>query len=197
MSEWWFPDLSTVTNFERADELTVLETILAGRGRATQAIDHQLRDAAAAGNRKALASFRGRAVLGKPISLVEPSDIQAIQNLRVDELGGDPNDPTELLGEAETVFLLRGNAEFAASFWVTDSLPTHDFGTRSGLRPLCTADLCVLAARAEILKLDHAFDLIERITSAGGQLAKTYASVVDLQLAIFEWDVSSSRPVVS
>jgi hypothetical protein len=196
MSEWWFPDLSTLTNFDVADALGVLETILAGRGRATEATDHQLRDAAALGGRGALATFRDRSVLGAPISILDPGDIEAVQRIRIDELGGDTKDPTELLGEAETVFLLRGQVEFAASFWVTDSVPTHDFGIRSGMRPLCTADLCTLAARDQILSPEDAYSLISRIALAGGRLAKAHASVIDVRLAMLEWESMPDRPIV-
>jgi hypothetical protein len=195
MSEWWFPDLSTLTNFEQAAALGVLETILAGRGRAAEAIDHEMRDAAVDGHREALASFRGRSVLGAPISIVDPADIAAVHFIRIDQLGGDSKDSMHLLGEAETVFLLRGDAEFAESEWVTDSGSTYDFGVRSGMQPLCSADLCAIAVRDGTLSLDEAFALMSLISAIDGQLPKRYPSAVDLQIASLEWDARPERPV--
>jgi hypothetical protein len=195
MSEWWFPDLSTLSNFEKAAALGVLETILGGRGRAAEAIDHQLRDVAVDGQREGLANFRGRSVLGTPIRIDAESDVEAVHFIRVDQLGGDSKDSMDLLGEAETVFLLRGGAEFAESAWVTDSASTYDFGLRSGMRPLCSADLCAIAVRDGTLNLDDAFALMSLISAVDAQLPRRYSSAADLQIASLEWDARPERPV--
>ncbi|GAA2490405.1 hypothetical protein GCM10010406_28160 [Streptomyces thermolineatus] len=43
MRTWWFPDNTVLCNFAAVDRLPLLEKVLDGRGRWTQAVAHEAR----------------------------------------------------------------------------------------------------------------------------------------------------------
>ncbi|MCW2878544.1 MAG: hypothetical protein JWQ95_2644 [Sphaerisporangium sp.] len=97
---YWFPDNTVLINFACVSRLDLLEEILRGRGRWTDAIADEANQSARF--YPALANIARDAWLGDPIEVTDPNEIMIIERIRRAAFGGTRDKPRKHLGEAQT-----------------------------------------------------------------------------------------------
>lgn len=118
MTEAFFPDNTVLCNFAAVRRLDLLRSVLAERGRWTEAVAYEA--SRSARHLSALASLGEDGWLGEPVEISDEADIAAIERIRRGVFGGDPGKPLQHLGEVQTCYVIKNWAEFAGSWWITD-----------------------------------------------------------------------------
>jgi predicted nucleic acid-binding protein len=136
---YWFPDNTVLINFACVSRLDLLEEILRGRGRWTEAIADEAQRSARF--YPELSNVVRGAWLGEPIEVADREDQIAIERVRRAAFGGSAHEPRKHLGEAQTCHVIRTNPEFAASFWITDDYDAAEYAKRQGITTLDTQGL--------------------------------------------------------
>jgi hypothetical protein len=99
----WFPDTTVVRNFASIRALPDLERVLDGGGRCTAAMRREFEDASTVRGMEQIGAALAAGVFGDGIEIAL-EDADAVQAIRVNEVGGDRADPLSSLGEAETIY---------------------------------------------------------------------------------------------
>lgn len=163
-----FCDNTVLCNFAAIGQLDLLERLLRGRGRWTEAVA-----AEAAHSRGHLPDLErlSEGWLGNPIEVAQ-TDAEAwqIERIRRAVFGGRADQPTKHLGEAETIFLLRNRTNFDGARWVTDDRAAFEYARAQGLITKETVDLMSEAIAMADLAADEAFTLLRLMEDAGRRL---------------------------
>ncbi|MEZ0066955.1 putative nucleic acid-binding protein [Streptacidiphilus sp. MAP12-20] len=167
-TEWWFPDNTVLCNFAAVDRLPLLEKVLDGRGRWSEAVAREAR--LSARHLPPLAGLTERGSLGEPVEITDPGTRAEVERLRRAVFGGDRRRPTQHLGEAETLALITKESEFRRSVWISDDRDATRYARRRGITTLETYDLVRAAVREELLDAVEAHRLLQRMTEAGRRL---------------------------
>ncbi|RZK74756.1 MAG: hypothetical protein EOP28_02325 [Rhodococcus sp. (in: high G+C Gram-positive bacteria)] len=115
-------------NFGVINQLGLLEMVLNGRGKWTEAVEDEAHNSA---RYIPALSAPALAFLGDAVEVDDPDDIDAIQRIRRARFGGmDPNKPREHLGEAETCYVIMHNSAYTGSKWITDDRDALEFAKR-------------------------------------------------------------------
>ncbi|MFC5908562.1 hypothetical protein [Streptacidiphilus monticola] len=175
---WWFPDNTVLCNFAAVDRLPLLEKVLDGRGRWTEAVAREAR--LSARHLTPLTALERDGWLGEPIAITDPEEREAVERLRRAVLGGDRRRPTQHLGEAQTCLLIMTRREFRHSVWITDDRAAAQFSRRRGITTLETMDLVRIAVREQFVTAADGHELLGRMTAVGRRLHRTSASPADL-----------------
>ena len=139
MSSLVFPDNTVLCNFAVVGRLDLLESILLGRGRWTEAVAYEA--GRSAQYIPDLAAVAGGGWLGDPIEVVESSDTQQVERIRRAVFGGTEEEPLKHLGEAQTCYLLQRWPDFAGSWWVSDDREALRYARYQGITTRETIDL--------------------------------------------------------
>ena len=113
MSRYVFPDNTVFCNFASIGGLAVLETVLAGRGRWTEAVAFEVSRSAA--YLPDLSRVQSAGWLGVPIEIDSAADAAQVERIRRAFFGGTSSNPLQHLGEAQTCHVLSTWAEFTGS----------------------------------------------------------------------------------
>lgn len=184
---FWFPDTTVVRNFACIRQLHLLTLALRGRGRCAEAMHGELQDAATIKGHEQILAFLRDEVLGEPVEVEDEDHIKMIQRIRVAEVGGDPDDPLDSLGEAETLFLLDNVDDFSESIWLTDDVAAHDFGCRRGLRTVTTFDVMAIAVAEGLVSLEEGFMYLGLMGARGRVLAFAPTSRTEFSQRVDTW----------
>jgi hypothetical protein len=139
MTWYWFPDNTVLCNFASVDGLPLLQRILRGRGRWTEAIAYEAERSARF--YPALEKLPAEGWLGAPIEIDDPQEADQVERIRRAVFGGSGSEPLKHLGEAQTCHVIRNWKEYAGSYWITDDRDALDYARRVGITARDTADL--------------------------------------------------------
>ena len=168
MSTWWFPDNTVLCNFAAVDRLRLLQDVLDGKGRWTEAVAHEAR--LSARHLPVLSTLATDGWLGDPIEIDDEVERQAVERVRRGVFNGNRTAPTQHLGEAQTCVLITSRREFRASAWITDDRSAGRYSRRKGIRTLETMDLMALAAMSGLVTAVEGHRLLHAMTAAGRHL---------------------------
>ena len=132
-------DTTVLCNFASVGQLDLLESLLRGRGRWTEAVAYEV-----SRSTQWLADLRRvqpAGWLGDPIEIEEPCAVEGVERLRRGVLGGTAGRPLQHLGEAQTLYLLMHDTAFAGCRWVSDDRSAVVFARRQQLLVWQTQDL--------------------------------------------------------
>jgi predicted nucleic acid-binding protein len=160
-----FPDNTVLCNFAAVHRLDLLESVLLGRGRWTEAVayeaersSHHLLD---------LASLTVAGWLGEPIEITDASEVKAVERVRRSVFGGEARAPLKHLGEAQTCFLIKNRVEFKGARWVSDDHESLRYARRQGLDVSETIDLVHEAVLNGQLTPAQGHELMEAMVDEG------------------------------
>ena len=166
MSSAIFCDTTVLCNFAAIKRVDLLQLILRGRGRWTQAVAYEVEQSR--GHLPDLARVLAGGWLGEPIEVAQ-DDTEAwqIERIRRSVFGGLADQPTKHLGEAETTFLIKNGPEFRSAWWVTDDRAALAYGRAQDLITLETVDLITDAVAMADLTQESAFELLVQMQAHG------------------------------
>ncbi|GGK93240.1 hypothetical protein [Streptomyces flaveus] len=164
----WFPDNTVLCNFAAVDRVPLLEKLLDGRGRWTEAVAHEAEQSAAYLPR--LRDIVAVGMLGEPITITDLDEIAEVDRLRRAVFGGVASVPTKHLGEAETCALIIKRPEFRDSVWITDDRSAAAFTRRRGITTKETFDLMNEAVVEGLVTAVAGHELLGRMVAAGRRL---------------------------
>ena len=170
-TQWWFPDNTVLCNFAAVDRLPLLEKVLDGRGRWSEAVAREAR--LSARHLPPLTGLVERGSLGEPIEITDTDVRGEVERLRRAVFGGDRRRPTQHLGEAETLALITKAPEFRRSVWISDDRDAARYARRRGVTTLETYDLVAAAAHERLLTPAEAHELLHRMKETGRHLHRT------------------------
>ncbi|MGW6011045.1 hypothetical protein [Streptomyces sp. NPDC055210] len=164
----WFPDNTVLCNFAVVDRVPLLEKVLDGRGRWTEAVAHEAEQSARYLPR--LREVMSLGMLGEPIAITDVEEIAAVDRLRRAVFGGVASLPTKHLGEAETCVLITMRPDFRDAVWITDDRSAGAYARRKGITTKETFDLMNEAVVGGLIGAVDGHDLLHRMVAAGRHL---------------------------
>ncbi|MQY26048.1 hypothetical protein [Nocardia aurantia] len=165
MPNYIFPDNTVLCNFGSVLRIDLLEQILDGNGRWTEAVAAEAEQSSAY-----LGQLRRLTFLGAPIEIDDPKAIAHIEHVRCNVFGGLPF-TTKHLGEAQTCYVLQNYEEFTgSSLWVTDDRDAADWARRNGLQTRDTMDLMSEGVLGGLIDRRAGFTLLHGMRQQGNWL---------------------------
>jgi len=164
MAQFWFPDNTVLCNFAAVRRLELLQAVLDGRGRWTEAVAFEAHRSATYYG--ALGEIEAEGWLGEPIA-VPRKDSQRIEQIRIAALGGRPERPLEHRGEAETCYVIRETVGPGDCVWITDDEAAFDFGKRLGIETWDTTTIIERCVADGLTTLESAFALLIEMFELG------------------------------
>ncbi|MGW5973561.1 hypothetical protein [Streptomyces sp. NPDC055186] len=174
----WFPDNTVLCNFAAVDRLALLEKVLDGRGRWTQAVAAEAERSSRHWPR--LSEVTGGGWLGAPIEIDDPAEIALVDRTRRVVFAGAPSRPLQHLGEAETLVLIEHRGEFAHSVWITDDGEAGHYARRKGIPVKDTVGVMREAVVDGLVMAETGHGLLTAIQQAGRHIRGVPRSPEDL-----------------
>ncbi|MFH9007216.1 hypothetical protein ACH4E5_28745 [Streptomyces afghaniensis] len=174
----WFPDNTVLCNFAAVSRVPLLEKVLDGRGRWTQAVAHEAKQSAAY-----LPSLRGlleAGWLGEPLEITDSRELVEVDRLRRAVFGGPASAPTKHLGEAETCVVITMRRELRDSVWITDDRSAGSYARRRGITTKETFDLMNEAVVDGLIGAGEGHELLQRMVATGRRLHRVSGCPEDL-----------------
>ncbi|MEW9530851.1 hypothetical protein [Microbispora sp. NPDC049125] len=168
MTLYWFPDNTVLCNFASVASLPLLQQILRGRGRWTEAIAYEASRSARI--HPALSGIATAGWLGEPIEIDDPDEVDHIERVRRAVFGGTPQEPLKHLGEAQTIHVLRNRKEYEGSYWITDDHDARDYARRIGIVTRDTAELISEGVTDGCCTRNDGFKLLQLMEQQGRRL---------------------------
>lgn len=165
MTRFLFPDNTVLCNFAAAGRLDLLESVLEGRGRWTEAVAFEA--SRSARFIAALDDLADGRILGEPIEITDLHEIRQVDRMRRAVFGGDERRPLKHLGEAQTCHVILTWSEFAGSWWISDDRESLRYASRRRIPTRETVDLVELAVRAGLLHQEQGAELMHRMVDNG------------------------------
>ena len=165
MSEFLFPDNTVLCNFASMNRLDLLESVLDGRGRWTEAVAYEA--SRSARFLPALGQALAGEWLGAPIEIDNESEIRQINAVRRAVFGGTDDEPLKHLGEAQTCFVILNWSKLAGSWWISDDQEALRYARHRGITTRETIDLVSMAVITGYLGAQEGFDLMQQIAGQG------------------------------
>ncbi|MEU3887000.1 hypothetical protein [Streptomyces sp. NPDC029041] len=164
----WFPDNTVLCNFASVDRLSLLEKVLDGRGRWTQAVAAEAEQSARFWPK--LHRVRVDGWLGDPIEIDDPAETALVDRVRRVVFAGSPTRPLQHLGEAETLVVIEHRSDFADSVWITDDGEAGRYAHRKGICVKDSVDMMREAAVGGLVTAEDGHRLLLRMEQAGRHL---------------------------
>lgn len=164
----WFPDNTVLCNFASVDRLRLLEKVLDGRGRWTQAVAAEAEQSARFWPKLNQVTVDGW--LGDPIEIDDPAETALVDRVRRVVFAGSPTRPLQHLGEAETLVVIGHRSGFADSVWITDDGEAGRYAHRKGICVKDTVDMMRDAAVGGLVTADNGHRLLLDMEQAGRHL---------------------------
>jgi predicted nucleic acid-binding protein len=164
----WFPDNTVLCNFASVDRLSLLEKVLDGRGRWTQAVAAEAGQSARFWPKLNQVTVDGW--LGDPIEVDDPAETALVDRVRRVVFAGSPTRPLQHLGEAETLVVIERRNGFADSVWITDDGEAGLYAHRKGICVKDTVDMMREAAVGGLVTADDGHRLLLGMEQAGRRL---------------------------
>lgn len=164
----WFPDNTVLCNFASVDRLSLLEKVLDGRGRWTQAVAAEAEQSARFWPKLHQVPVDGW--LGDPIEIDDPAETALVDRVRRVVFAGSPTRPLQHLGEAETLVVIEHRSGFADSVWITDDGEAGRYAHRKGIRVKDSVDMMREAAVGGLVTAEDGHRLLLGMEQAGRHL---------------------------
>ncbi|MFP8944135.1 hypothetical protein ACLIYM_22215 [Streptomyces fenghuangensis] len=164
----WFPDNTVLCNFAAVDRLSLLEKVLDGRGRWTQAVAAEAGRSARYWPKLEQVAVGGW--LGEPVEIDDPAEVALVDRVRRVVFAGSASRPLQHLGEAETLVVIEHRAEFADSVWITDDGEAGHYARRKGIHVKDTVGLMREAVVDGLIMADTGHSLLLDMERAGRYL---------------------------
>lgn len=168
MTEYLFPDNTVLCNFASVNRLGLLNSVLDGRGRWTEAVAYEA--ARSARILPELGQLSAADWLGEPIEIDDEAEIQQINAIRRAVFGGADDKPLKHLGEAQTCFVILKWSEFAGSWWISDDREALRYARLQGITARETIDLVSTAVVTGYVAAQDGFDLMQQMAHQGRHL---------------------------
>jgi hypothetical protein len=168
VTSWVFPDTTVLCNFAAVRRLDLLQSVLLGNGRWTEAVAYEVERSSRIYHD--LATIGRDGWLGEPIEIVDPADAAQVERIRRAVFGGTELQPLQHLGEAQTCHILQRWAAFAGSWWVSDDHEALRYARFQGLRTRDTADLVGIAVDSGDAGRNGGFALLKEMSGQGRHL---------------------------
>jgi predicted nucleic acid-binding protein len=178
MTTWWFPDNTVLCNFAAVDRLLLLEKVLDGRGRWSQAVAWEA--ARSARFLPRLAGLAEAGWLGEPVEITDSAELREVDRLRRAVFGGASHLPTKHLGEAETCVLITRRREFRGAVWITDDRSARDFARRRGITTKETFDVMRHACAEGLVPAGEGHRQLAAMAASGRHLHRRSHGPADL-----------------
>jgi predicted nucleic acid-binding protein len=150
-------DTCSLINFAVVGRVLLLADLLAGRGRWTQAVEHEVERHRDVLPRDSLPDVR--AALGEPYELTAVRDIVQVEDVRR-ALGGTSRNPVEHAGEAESIHAILSVPELKGAELLTDDRFAAQVARQRGIRVVTTPALLRAAYHRGILRCPEPYDLL-------------------------------------
>lgn len=168
MSIALFPDNTVLCNFAAIRRLDLLRDFLRGRGRWTEAVAAEAESSASF--LPALRTLRAEGWLADPIVVSDPSDVRAIEAVRINVFGGSVQRRTQHLGEAQTCHIIATWHQYAGAVWISDDQDSLRFADTRGIAAWETLDIMRAIASDGDLTPQAAYALMLKMADAGRAL---------------------------
>jgi hypothetical protein len=168
VSHFVFPDNTVLCNFAAVGRLDLLEAVLLGRGRWTEAVAYEASRSASA--LPDLAAIAKEGWLGEPIEIEDEAEVRQIERVRRSVFGGEDAAPLKHLGEAQTCQILQRWPDFAGSWWVSDDREALRYARQQHLTTYETIDLVCVAAVNGDVTAQAGHDLLHAMDEKGRTL---------------------------
>ncbi|MEW1642099.1 hypothetical protein [Streptomyces sp. NPDC091219] len=174
----WFPDNTVLCNFAAVDRLNLLEKVLDGRGRWTEAVAAEAEQSTRYWQK--LGQVTAGGWLGEPIAIDDPAETAAVDRIRRVVFGGSRSRPLQHLGEAETLVVIEQRSGFANSVWITDDGEAGHYARRKGITVKDTVDIMREAVVDGLVLADAGHGLLMGMEQAGRHLRGVPRRAADL-----------------
>lgn len=124
-----FPDTSVAVTFAVVGRIDLLVTWLGSRGSFCDAVWREMKNHAA--SQGSIDTLIGE--LGEPVDLTEDEESHA-EMVRRSKFGGSEAAPTQHLGEAHTLVLLRRPVFSSSSTWISDDVESRELAEHQRIR---------------------------------------------------------------
>ncbi|MEY9935409.1 putative nucleic acid-binding protein [Catenulispora sp. GP43] len=165
MTRFLFPDNTVLCNFGAVNRLDLLESLLEGLGRWTDAVANE--SSMSARFVPALGDLANGHLLGEPIEITDPDDILQIERARRAVFGGTLHQPLRHLGEAQTCHVILTWHEYAGSWWISDDLESLRYASRNGITTRTTGNLIEAAVNKTLISKNEGFALLHQMVNNG------------------------------
>jgi hypothetical protein len=163
-----FPDNTVLCNFAAVNRLDLLETVLLGNGRWTEALAYEAERSSR--HFPALAGIKLAGWLGDPIVISDLAEVEKVERIRRAVFGGTDDQPLKHLGEAQTCYILQRWPDFNGAWWVSDDYEALEYGRRQRLIVRETVDLVSGAASYGDITAEGGFKLLQDMEKVGRAL---------------------------
>ncbi|WP_371515869.1 hypothetical protein [Kitasatospora sp. NBC_01300] len=157
-----FPDNTVLCNFASVSRLDILENVLSGRGRWTEAVAYEAKRSS-----RYLPALDPPDVsrwLGDPIEVDDP---ETVERIRQGVFFGSPSDPLKHLGESETLHVINTRVEFKEATWISDDKASLDLARHRGIPTMRTKDVMAVACVGFIVSQQEGFALLQQMVTNG------------------------------
>ena len=148
------PDTTVLCCFAAVDRLDVVRTVLAGRGRWTEAVRFEV--GRSAHHLPALADVEPDGWLGEPVAPAGEVEVLGVQNLRRVVFRGTD--------------LIQHRDEFSGAVWLSGDRDSLRYARGQGIEAADTMDVVRAAVGLGLLTPDDGFDLLRAMEREGRKL---------------------------
>ena len=165
MAEFLFPDNTVLCNFAAVDRLDLLESVLGGRGRWTEAVAYEA--SRSVNVLPPLSALATSPYLGDPIEISDENDVHRVEQIRRAVFGGTGDEPLRHLGEAQTCYVIQNWQEFTGSWWISDDREALRYARFQHITTRETLDLVSIAVVNGDTRGDQALALMKEMAASG------------------------------
>lgn len=169
-----FPDNTVLCNYACVDRIDLLEDLLSGNGRWTQAVEYEA--SRSSDIWPDMNKLFEKQILGESIEI---QDAEMVQKIRIARLGGDSKKPLQHLGEAETVYLIQNSSDFKGAIWITDDADAFEFGQQQGIVTWDTVTTLQMIVANGDLSAENAHSLLVAMKQRGRNFRRFLTSPRD------------------
>ena len=178
MTDALFADNTVLCNFAAVERLDLLRSVLAGRGRWTEAVAYEASRSAA--YLPALRVLPLEGWLEQPVAVSDEAGARTVERIRRAVFGGPHDRPLRHLGEAQTCYVILHRAAFRGSWWLSDDQESVRYARRQAIPARETIDLMRLAVTDGLVAARDAVDLMRKMSDNDRHL-RLPASAEDFQ----------------
>jgi hypothetical protein len=153
-------------NFAAVDRMALLETLLRGRARCTQAVEGELRKYSNTVEFRALKPLLDDSWLGDAIELDGRDDPVEVEKIRA-ALGGVAASPLQHMGEAESIRVILTRRELVGATFLTDDGDAAYLASYRGVTVKDTRWLLADACAMGDLACPEPYDILKEMWGAG------------------------------
>ncbi|GAA1747347.1 hypothetical protein [Nostocoides vanveenii] len=166
MSAHLFPDNTVLCNFASVHQLDLLAKLLDGNGRWVEAVAHEC-------DRSRqfypdLATVHSDGWLGEPIEICDEADTRQVEGIRKAVFGGTDAQPTQHLGEAQSIHILTRWPDYKDSVWLSDDRESLRVARNQGVAVRETQHLVAEAIQwGFIATAEAGFTMLQQMVAEG------------------------------